>query len=118
MSSTRSGGTSRCRNPFSVHIEQLQSVTRVRSAATRNRTRPQWHPPSIVLSMVVRSVLRSLSKQPELRRIAHRLCQPKMTEGVRGQEPPARGAPEKTCQDQKRLHALHDGVPRLGAPPG
>src|SRR5258708_39035409 len=51
-SSNRSGGTIRCRNPFFVQIEQLQSVTRVRSAVTRNRTRRQWHPPSIVLSMV------------------------------------------------------------------
>src|SRR5262245_66297451 len=53
MSSNCSGGTIRCRNPFLVHIEQLQSVTRARSAVTRNRTRPQWHPPSMVLSMVV-----------------------------------------------------------------
>src|SRR5215510_15659651 len=52
-SSKHSGGTIRCRIPFLVHIEQLQSLTRVRSAVTRNRTRPQWHPPSIVLSMVV-----------------------------------------------------------------
>src|SRR5262252_722096 len=56
-SSNCSGGTIRCRKPFLVHIEQLQSVTRVSSAVTRNRTRPQWHPPSIVLSMVVCDVI-------------------------------------------------------------
>src|SRR5215469_8932462 len=52
-SSNRSGGTIRCRNPFLAQIEQLQSVTRVRSAVTRNRTRPQWREPLLVLSEVV-----------------------------------------------------------------
>src|SRR6516162_9728564 len=113
-SSNRSGGTIRCRNPFLAQIEQLQSVTRVRSAVTRNRTRPQWHPPSMVLSMVVPSILRSLAKQPELRWIARGLCQPEMTEGVRGQEPTARRALEKTFLDQKRLDDFLDGVARLG----
>ena len=32
--------------PFFAQTEQLHSVTRARSAVTRNRTRPQWHPPS------------------------------------------------------------------------
>src|SRR5215510_1269209 len=53
MSSNCSGDTIRCRIPFLVQIEQLQSLTRARSAVTRNLTRPQWHPPSMVLSMVV-----------------------------------------------------------------
>src|SRR6476619_3716798 len=35
--------------PFLVHIEQLQIVTPSRSAVTRKRTRPQWHPPSKVV---------------------------------------------------------------------
>src|SRR5260221_2900588 len=37
-----------------------------------------------------------------------------MTEGVRGQEPPARRALEKTFLDQKRLDDFLDGVARLG----
>src|SRR5215831_9232362 len=37
-----------------------------------------------------------------------------MTEGVRGQEPPARGALEKTFLDQKRFDDFLDGVARLG----
>jgi hypothetical protein len=38
-----------------VHIEQLQSLTEARSAVTRKRTRPQWQPPSMVLSILVAS---------------------------------------------------------------
>src|SRR5262249_32533486 len=71
-SSKHSGGTIRWRIPFLVHIEQLQSLTRVRSAVTRNRTRPQWQPPSIVLSMVVTFEItlppRSRSNRPFPRR--------------------------------------------------
>src|SRR6516225_3952717 len=37
-----------------------------------------------------------------------------MTEGVRGQEPTARRALEKTFLDQKRLDDFLDGVARLG----
>src|SRR5262245_34921176 len=50
-SSKRSGATIKCRIPFLVQIEQLQSITDARSAVTRQRTRPQWHPPSIVVSI-------------------------------------------------------------------
>src|SRR6266511_4696879 len=77
-SSKRSGGTIRCRIPFLVHIEQLQSLADARSAVTRNRTRPQWQPPSMVLSILVASeiilpgardlALRSLAKQANLPR--------------------------------------------------
>src|SRR5262249_640697 len=52
-SSKHSCGTIRCRIPFFLHIDQLLPLTRVRPAVTRNRTRRQWQPPSIVLSMVV-----------------------------------------------------------------
>jgi hypothetical protein len=38
-----------CRKPFLVQIEQLHSAMRARSAVMRNRTRPQWQPPSNVL---------------------------------------------------------------------
>jgi NADH dehydrogenase FAD-containing subunit len=41
-----SRATIRCKKPFLLQIEQLHSVTRARSPVTRNRTRPQWQPPS------------------------------------------------------------------------
>src|SRR5258708_7339664 len=37
--------------PFLVQIEQLQCDKRSRSTSARNRTRPQWHPPSRVSSI-------------------------------------------------------------------
>src|SRR5436190_6849517 len=52
-SSNCAGATIRCRNPFFAHIEQLHSVTRSRSAVTRNRTRPQWQPPCILCMDIV-----------------------------------------------------------------
>jgi hypothetical protein len=44
-------GTSGSRGSRSVlvQIEQLHSATCARSAVMRNRTRPQWRPPSNVL---------------------------------------------------------------------
>src|SRR5206468_12531136 len=45
------GSVPRCRMPFLVQIEQLQEDKRSRSTSARNRTRPQWHPPSRVSSM-------------------------------------------------------------------
>src|SRR5262245_3285872 len=122
-SSKRSGGTIRCRIPFLVHIEQLQSVTRSRSAVIRNRTRPQWQPPSIVLSMVVTFeitlpacvdlIFRSLAEQTKLRGIARRLGKTEMAEGVRRQQPTARSALEETALDQERLYNFLDCVARF-----
>src|SRR5579864_9412801 len=37
--------------PFLVQIEQLHCDSRSRSTRARNRTRPQWHPPSRVSSI-------------------------------------------------------------------
>jgi hypothetical protein len=48
-----------------VHMEQLQSLTDARSAVTRNRTRPQWQPPSMVLSILVASEI-ILLRAPEI----------------------------------------------------
>src|SRR6185437_522981 len=48
-----SRGTTMCRMPFIVQIEQLHSDTLARSPRTRNRTWPQWQPPSYVSIMVV-----------------------------------------------------------------
>src|SRR6266481_9392780 len=77
ISSNCSGGTIRCRIPFLVQIEQLQSVTEARSAVTRKRTRPQWQPPCIVfcikrdpLSAGVLLVAAAVAEQMELRRIS------------------------------------------------
>src|SRR5258708_4482809 len=50
-SSNCSGATIKCKKPFLLQIEQLHSVTRDKSAVTRNRTRPQWQPPDIVSGM-------------------------------------------------------------------
>src|SRR5947207_4410881 len=58
--------------------------------------------------------LPSLSKQDELRGIARRLGKPEMSEGMRGQQPSARGALDEALLDQERLDDLLDGVARLG----
>src|SRR5262245_19366831 len=112
MSSNCSGGTIRCRIPFLVHIEQLHSLTRARSAVTRKRIRPQWHPPSMVVSIVDPLVLVSLPEQPELRGIARGLRQAEMPERMRGEQPPARRALDEALLDQERLDDLLDGVAR------
>src|SRR5262249_16316231 len=110
----------RCRNPFLVQTEQLQSVTRSRSAVTRNRTQPQWQPPSMLLSPVLATALilpalpHALPEQAELRRIACGLCEPEMTERVRRQQPAARGALQETALNEERLDDFLDGVARLG----
>src|SRR6185437_13534873 len=111
MSSKRSGGTIRCRMPFLVQIEQLQIVTLSRSAVTRKRTRPQWHPPCIDRMALLVVILR---EQPELRRVARRLDQAEVLEGQRGDEAAARRALEQALLDQEWLDDLLDGVARLG----
>src|SRR5262245_48778087 len=64
MSSKRSGGTIKCRIPFLVQIEQLQSTTDARSAVTRKLTRTQWHPPSMVVSIAHSPVASSARSAP------------------------------------------------------
>jgi hypothetical protein len=49
----------RCRKPFFVQIEQLHSATCAKSAVMRNRTRPQWQPPSNFLMRYAFSVASS-----------------------------------------------------------
>src|SRR6266851_5815136 len=61
-----------------------------------------------------RSLLLPLSEQAELRGIARRLGEAEMAEGVRGEQPPTRGALDKTLLDQERLDDLLDRVARLG----
>src|ERR1019366_9171780 len=54
-----------------------------------------------------------LPEQPELARIARRLLQAEMLEGMRGEQPPARRALDETLLDQERLDDVLDGVARL-----
>src|SRR5262245_5549830 len=111
MSSNSSRGTIKCRKPFLRQIEQLHSVTRARSAVTRKRTRPQWHPPAMVLGFAslpslcpaAASVIAFLSEQPELGGIACRLGEAEMTKRMRGEQPAARGALDEAFLDQERL---------------
>ena len=59
-----------------------------------------------------------LAEQPELRGIARRLGEPKVAEGVRRQQPPARRALHEALLHQERLDDVLDGVARLArAPP-
>src|SRR5665213_555661 len=99
--------------PFLVQIEQLQMVTPSTSAVTRKRTRPQWHPPSMVRIGPFSLGVVAIREQSELRRIARRLGQAEMLEGVAGDQPPARRALQKALLDQERLDDLFDGVARL-----
>src|SRR5262249_9174760 len=126
MSSKRSGGTIKCRIPFLVQIEQLQSTTDARSAVTRKRTRPQWQPPSMIVNIaqspfasppwrpIAALVFPSLAAQPPLCRIARGLGEAEMAEGMRRQQPPARRALDEAFLDQERLDDVLDGVARLG----
>src|SRR5258708_11321090 len=54
-----------------------------------------WSKPSIVAAV---------AEQSELRRIARGLGEAEMAEGMRGQQPPARGALQVAALDQERLH--------------
>ena len=54
-----------------------------------------------------------LAEQPELRRIARRLGQAEMAEGVAGDQPAARRALQEPALDQIRLDDVLDGVARL-----
>src|SRR5579883_3239284 len=109
-SSKRSGGTIRCRMPFLVQMEQLHTVTPSRSAVTRKRTRPQWHPPCIVF---IGSRLLTLAEQAELRRIACGLGEPQVPERMAGEQAPARRALDQALLDQERLDDLLDRVARF-----
>src|SRR6202040_2021879 len=64
----------------------------------------QWSLPSPVLV---------LSEQSKLRRIARGLGEAEMTERMRGQQPPARGALQIAALDQKRLDDVLDRIARL-----
>ena len=50
------------------------------------------------------------AEQPELARVARGLGEAEMLEGVRGQQPSARGALDEALLDQKRLDDVLDGV--------
>src|SRR4029078_497666 len=99
--------------PFLLQIEQLQIVTPSRSAVTRKRTRPQWHPPSNICIGRPSLVVVAVRKQSELRRVARGLGQTEMLERVRGDQPAARGALQESLLDQERLDDLLDGIARL-----
>src|SRR5437868_285723 len=58
------------------------------------------------------SLLLSLPEQLELRRIARRLGEAEVAEGVAGEQAPARGALNEAFLDQERLDDLLDGVAR------
>jgi hypothetical protein len=59
------------------------------------------------------SILATATEQSELRRIARGFGETEMAEGMRGQEPAARGALQIAALDQKRLDDVLDGVGRL-----
>src|SRR3954447_24010156 len=59
------------------------------------------------------SLLLALPEQAELRGIARGLSEAEMSEGVRGQQPAARGALQIAALDQERLDDVLDGVARL-----
>ena len=53
------------------------------------------------------------AEKAELRRIARRLGETEMLEGMAGQQPPARRALDEALLDQERLDDVLDGVARL-----
>src|SRR5882757_3256539 len=53
------------------------------------------------------------AEQSELRRIARGLGEAEMPEGMRGQQPSARGALQIAALDQERLDDVLDGIARL-----
>ncbi len=59
------------------------------------------------------SVILVRPEQPELRRIARRLGQAEMAEGVAGDQPAARRALQEAALDQIGLDDVLDGVARL-----
>src|ERR1700680_656039 len=59
------------------------------------------------------SLVIAVAEQSELRRIARGFSEAEMAEGVRGQQPPARGALQIAALDQERLDDVLDGVARL-----
>src|SRR2546423_1787800 len=54
------------------------------------------------------------AEQPELRRIARRLGEAEVAEGMGSEQAPARGALDEAFLDQERLDDLFHGVARLG----
>ena len=62
---------------------------------------------TIALGFLVRT------EQPELRRIARRLREAEVAEGVAGDQPAARGPLQQSALDQIRLDDVLDGVARL-----
>src|SRR6187402_193098 len=61
-----------------------------------------------------RSILAvAVAEQAELRGIARGLSEAEMAEGVRGQQPAARGTLQIAALDQERLDDVLDGIARL-----
>src|SRR6516162_2435588 len=64
MSLKRSAGTIKCRYPYMLQMEQLQSPTSIFAGATTSkRTRPQWQPPKCVAMGATPLVLVFLCRQ-------------------------------------------------------
>src|SRR5262249_14921164 len=58
-------------------------------------------------------VLSSIPEQLKLPRIAGRLCEPEVAEGMRGEQATARRALDEALLDEERLDDVLDGVARL-----
>src|SRR3954464_13247724 len=88
----------------------------VREAPVTSRLRP-WMPrlPPVQGRSTRRQsrIVVRAAEQAELRRVARRLGEAEMAEGVRGQEPPARRALDEAFLDQERLDDFLDGITRL-----
>src|SRR6202165_5770361 len=68
---------------------------------------------ALTIAVGATSVVAFAAEQSELRRIACRLGKAEVAEGMRGQQPPARGALQITALDQKRLDDVLDRIARL-----
>src|SRR3954469_1601559 len=83
------------------------------SASRRPERWGQWSPPST--EGLARSLIRIPTlEQPELHRVAVRLRQAEMPEGVRRQHAATGGALHEALLDQVGFDDLLDGVSRLG----